>query len=156
MRVSSHNSPGGPFGNGRRLVKSGGQGCVFFGSLPIHVYDLVDRAGERAAIAMPARTRLARTPVVVPDRARGRYMGATLYYPALLVEAAKYLRRWELGAVIGAERAPVVKALRRKLAELVTQAQAFEFGRLLARRWVGQALIASAYLYVPRRLLRCR
>jgi hypothetical protein len=125
--------------------------------------------------------------VMVPEQARGRYMGAALYYPALralglveaarhcfrlpnsdqfgvravtltlfflalfsktTVEAAKYLRRWEFGALIGAERAPVVKTLRRKLAELVSQAQATEFGWLLARRWVEQALIATAYLYV--------
>jgi hypothetical protein len=126
-------------------------------------------------------------PVVVPEQARGRYLGAALYYPALqalglleaaaacfrlpgaerfgvravvltlfflsllsqtTVEAAKHLRRWEFGPVVGAGRAPAVKTLRRKLAELVGQGQASRFGELLARRWVEQGLVATAYLYV--------
>lgn len=149
-----------------------------------------ERPSEDVLMKLPSPVEMVsqpEPPVVVPDLARGRYMGATLYYPALqvlglveaarrcfrlpnselfgvravtltlfflamfsktTVEAAKYLRRWEFGVLIGAERAPVVKTLRRKLAELVTQAQAVEFGRLLARRWVEQALIATAYLYV--------
>ena len=41
------------------MLKSGGQGCVFLGSLPIQLYDLDDRAGERAAMALLARTRIA-------------------------------------------------------------------------------------------------
>jgi hypothetical protein len=76
----------------------------------------------------------------------------TLFFMALLqtttVEAARFLRRWELGALIGTPRAPVVRTLRRKLAALVSQGQALEFGRQLARRWVEQAMIATAYLYI--------
>ena len=124
---------------------------------------------------------------VVPELARGRYMGSALYYPALevlglleaagscfrlpdcerfgvrattltlfflallsqtTVEAAKHLRRFEFGPVIGAGRAPSVKTLRRKLSELAAQDGADLFQQLLARRWVEQALLASAYLYV--------
>ncbi|MFQ5880677.1 MAG: putative transposase, partial [Dehalococcoidia bacterium] len=126
-------------------------------------------------------------PVVVPEQARGRYLGATLYYPALqalglleaaascfrllgaerfgvravtltlfflslfsktTLEAAKHLRRWEFGPLVGSGRAPAVKTLRRKLEELVQQGQAGRFGELLARRWVEQGLVATAYLYV--------
>lgn len=76
----------------------------------------------------------------------------TLFYLSLLgkttVEAAKHLRRREFGALVGAGRAPAVKTLRRKLVALVGQAQATRFGELLSRRWVEQALIATAYLYV--------
>jgi len=126
-------------------------------------------------------------PVVLPQQARGRYMGATLHYPALqalglleaaascfrlpgaerfgvravtltlfflslvsktTVEAAKHLRRWELGPLVGAGRAPVVKTLRRKLGALVQQGASSRFGELLARRWVEQGVVATAYLYV--------
>lgn len=126
-------------------------------------------------------------PLELPAQARGRYMGAALYYPALqalglleaaascfrlpdaakfgvravmltlfflglfgktTLEAAKHLRRWDFGPLVGAERAPVVKTLRRKLGALVKQGQAARFGALLARRWVEQGVIAAAYLYV--------
>jgi transposase len=81
-----------------------------------------------------------------------RAVTLTLFFMALLqtttVEAARFLRRWEFGALIGTGRAPVVRTLRRKLANLVGQGQALEFGRQLARRWVEQATIATAYLYI--------
>lgn len=64
------------------------------------------------------------------------------------VEAAKHLRRAEFGAVVGSGRAPAVKTLRRKLAELVGQGRAAEFGTRLARRWVEGGFVATAYLYV--------
>lgn len=76
----------------------------------------------------------------------------TLFYLSLLgkttVEAAKHLSRWEFGPLIGVVRAPAVKTLRRKLAELVEQGQATHFGELLSRLWVEQGLLATAYLYV--------
>lgn len=125
--------------------------------------------------------------VAVPEQARGRYLGAALYYPPLhalglletaaacfrlpgaacfgvqavvltlffltlfsktTLEAAKHLRRWEFGPLVGAPRAPVVKTLRRKLGKLIHQQQASRFGARLARRWVEQGVIATAYLYV--------
>ena len=64
------------------------------------------------------------------------------------VEGAKHLWRWDLGPLVGTERAPVVKTLRRKLGALVKQSQAACFSVLLARRWVEQGVIATAYLYV--------
>ena len=64
------------------------------------------------------------------------------------LEAAKHLRRWDFGLLLGTERAPVVKTLRRKLGALIQQGQATRFGELLARRWVEQGVIATAYLYV--------
>jgi len=126
-------------------------------------------------------------PVVLPEQARARYLGAALYYPALeslgllkaasacfrlpnadvfgvravtltlfflalfsktTVEAAKQLRRWEFGPLIGADRAPVVKTLRRKLAALVALGQASRFGQLLVQRWGEQGVVATAYLYI--------
>jgi transposase len=64
------------------------------------------------------------------------------------LEAAKHLRRWEFGPLVGAGRAPSVKTLRRKLKELIGQGQALHFQQLLARRWVEQGVIATAYLCV--------
>jgi hypothetical protein len=126
-------------------------------------------------------------PVVLPEQARARYLGAALYYPALealgllkaasacfrlpnadvfgvravtltlfflallsktTVEAAKQLRRWEFGPLIGTDRAPVVKTLRRKLTALVALGQASRFGQLLVQRWVEQGVVATAYLYI--------
>ena len=76
----------------------------------------------------------------------------TLFFLSLLskttVEAAKHLRRWEFGPLVGAGRAPAVKTLRRKLGSLVQQGSASRFGEMLARRWVEQGMVATAYLYV--------
>ena len=76
----------------------------------------------------------------------------TLFFLSLFskttLEAAKHLRRWDFGPLVGTERAPVVKTLRRKLGDLIKQGQAARFGVLLARRWVEQGVIATAYLYV--------
>jgi len=143
--------------------------------------------GEAPAAEPQPETAAAEPPVVLAEQARGRYLGAALYYPALqalglleaaaacfrlagaacfgvrsvmltlffltlmsktTLEAAKHLRRWEFGPLVGTPRAPVVKTLRRKVAALVKQNQASRFGALLARRWVEQGVIASAYLYV--------
>jgi hypothetical protein len=81
-----------------------------------------------------------------------RAVTLTLFFLTLLgkptVESAKHLRRVAFGAVVGSERAPAVKTLRRKLAELVGQNRAAEFGTRLARRWVESGFVATAYLYV--------
>jgi transposase len=76
----------------------------------------------------------------------------TLFFMTVLsrttLEAAKHLRRAEFGAMVGSGRAPCVKTLRRKLAELVDQKMAGELGVRLARRWVDTGLVATAYLYI--------
>lgn len=76
----------------------------------------------------------------------------TLFFMTVLsattLEAAKHLRRAEFGAMVGSGRAPCVKTLRRKLAELVDQAAAGELGVRLARRWVDAGIVATAYLYI--------
>ena len=76
----------------------------------------------------------------------------TLFFLGLLskttLEAAKHLRRQDFGLLVGTGQSPAVKTLRRKLGALVQQGQAACFGALLARRWVEQGVIATAYLYV--------
>jgi len=157
---------------------------------------LPEQKGEREPESKPAAATPAlaepageteEPPVALPQQARGRYVGAALYYPALealglveaalacfrlpgaarfgvravmltvfflslfsktTLEAAKHLRRWEFGPLVGAGRAPTVKTLRRKLASLMRQGQAARFGELLVRRWVERGLVATAYLYV--------
>ncbi|MGH8938024.1 MAG: putative transposase, partial [Actinomycetes bacterium] len=50
--------------------------------------------------------------------------------------------------MVGSGRAPAVKTLRRKLAELDAQDKPSDFGVALARRWVEGGIVATAYLYV--------
>jgi transposase len=81
-----------------------------------------------------------------------RAVVTTLFFMTVLsrttLEAAKHLRRREFGVVVGSGRAPCVKTLRRKLAELVSERGAGEFGVRLARRWVDTGVVATAYLYI--------
>jgi len=81
-----------------------------------------------------------------------RAVTLTLFFLSLFskttVEAAKHLRRWEFGPLVGAGRAPAVKTLRRKLGALVQQGAVSRFGEMLTRRWVEQGVVATAYLYV--------
>ncbi len=85
-----------------------------------------------------------------------REVTLTLLFLTLLgkptVEAAKHLRRAAFGAVVGTGRAPAVKTLRRKLAELARAGRAGQFGTALARRWVQHEMIDTAYLYVDGRM----
>lgn len=90
----------------------------------------------------------------LPDAAKFgvRAVMLTLFFLSLFgkttLEAAKHLRRWEFGPLVGVTQAPVVKTLRRKLGALIQQGQATHFGQMLVRRWVEQGLVATAYLYV--------
>lgn len=54
----------------------------------------------------------------------------------------------DLGRVLGLDRAPEVKTLRRKLARLAAHRRAAEFGRTLAQRRVAQRAAALGFLYV--------
>src|ERR1017187_9051601 len=54
----------------------------------------------------------------------------------------------ELGRVLGLDRAPEVKTLRRKLARLAAAGRAAQFGRALAQRRVARRASAVGFLYV--------
>jgi hypothetical protein len=54
----------------------------------------------------------------------------------------------ELGVLLGLDRAPEVKTLRRKLWELAARKQATQFSRRLAERWVRDNAEAVGLLYV--------
>jgi transposase len=54
----------------------------------------------------------------------------------------------ELGTLLGLDRAPETKTIRRKLTELVERGQASRLSTGLAERWVRQAPRALGYLYV--------
>ena len=54
----------------------------------------------------------------------------------------------ELGRLLGLDRAPEVKTLRRKLARLASEDRAVEFGRALARRRVAERGRTLGFLYV--------
>lgn len=106
------------------------------------------------ALAALGLVGVARSVFALPrsERFGVRAVTLTLFFMTLLgkgtVESAKHLRRAAFGAVVGSGRAPAVKTLRRKLAELVGQNQAAEFGTHLARRWVESGFVATAHLYV--------
>ena len=63
-------------------------------------------------------------------------------------EALKEHSPADLGRVLGLDRAPEVKTLRRKLARLAAQGRAAEFGRALAQGRVAQRGAAVGFLYV--------
>ena len=54
----------------------------------------------------------------------------------------------ELGVLLGLDRAPEVKTLRRKLWELAGRRQATQFSQRLAERWVREQADAVGLLYV--------
>jgi len=76
-----------------------------------------------------------------------RAVALSLLFMTLLrkptIESAKHLRRAEFGALIGTDRAPCVKTLRRKLETMAAQAKAAEFGRRLARHWVEEGIVST-------------
>jgi hypothetical protein len=106
------------------------------------------------ALAALGLVEVARQNFALPrsERFGVRAVTLTLVFLTLLgkptLEAAKHLRRRAFGAVVGTGRAPAVKTLRRKLAEMARQGRAGEFGTALARRWVEHGIIDTAYLYV--------
>ena len=63
-------------------------------------------------------------------------------------EALKEHSPVDLGRVLGLDRAPEVKTLRRKLARLAACQRAAEFGRALAQRRVAQRAATVGFLYV--------
>jgi transposase len=63
-------------------------------------------------------------------------------------EALKEHSPADLGRVLGLDRAPEVKTLRRKLARLAAHGRAAEFGHALAQRRVAQRGAALGFLYV--------
>src|SRR5260370_20195848 len=54
----------------------------------------------------------------------------------------------ELGVLLGLDRAPEVKTLRRKLWELASRRQATQFSQRLAGRWVPEHAAAFGLLFV--------
>ncbi len=54
----------------------------------------------------------------------------------------------EFGLVLGLDRAPEMKTVRRKLCELASRSQAREFSRAFATRWSEEAPHALGYLYI--------
>ena len=54
----------------------------------------------------------------------------------------------ELGILLGLDRAPEVKTLRRKLSELAERQQATQFSQRLAERWVQDQAAAVGLLYI--------
>lgn len=63
-------------------------------------------------------------------------------------EALKEHSPAALGQVLGLDRAPEVKTLRRKLAELAAMGRAADFGKALAQRRIAQRGEAMGFLYV--------
>jgi transposase len=157
--AASDETAGGETDTGE-TVSGSGSAAVGLGfdppvSLPHRVRgEYVGLALYYPALAALGLVEVARQVFALPrsERFGVRAVTLTLCFLTLLgkptIEAAKHLRRRAFGAVVGSGRAPAVKTLRRKLAELVTQQQAGAFNTLLARRWVEGGIIPTAYLYV--------
>lgn len=79
-------------------------------------------------------------------------MWLTFAFMALVrIKSAEGLTRHapgELGAVLGLDRAPEMKTVRRKLAELASREKALEFSRAFTERWAEEAPDALGYLYI--------
>ena len=72
-------------------------------------------------------------------------------FPRLLKNVLRPLKEHspaDLGRVLGLDRAPEVKTLRRKLARLAAHGRAAELGRALAQRRVAQRGAAIGFLYI--------
>ncbi|MFC1681937.1 putative transposase [Pseudomonadota bacterium] len=54
----------------------------------------------------------------------------------------------EFGLVLGLDRAPEMKTVRRKLSELASRGQGLEFSRAFAHRWTEEAPDTLGYLYI--------
>jgi len=63
-------------------------------------------------------------------------------------EGLKEHRPWEMGRLLGLDRAPEVKTLRRKLAQLARKGNAEEFGKRLTRRRVAKRGAMMGFLYI--------
>lgn len=63
-------------------------------------------------------------------------------------EGLKEVSPWHLGRVLGLDRAPEVKTLRGKLAELAAKGRSLEFARRLAQRRAEEHSDDLAYLYI--------
>jgi len=115
-------------------------------------------AGAGALVALPALLRLGLLEAgAVYERLRNGFYGLRstllcLAFMALLrirtPERLQFEPPGELGVLLGLDRAPEVKTIRRKLRELAQAGKAEQFSRELAGRWVRQARRAVGVLYV--------
>ena len=115
-------------------------------------------AGAGALVALPALLRLGLLEAgAVYGRLKNGFYGLRstllcLAFMALLrirsPERLQFESPGELGVLLGLDRAPEVKTIRRKLGELAQASKAAQFSRELAGRWVKQARRAVGVLYV--------
>lgn len=153
---------GPPLGDGVAPDRSVDRGLAAAGAIVEASVEL--RAGENlrflgVLLALPALASLG-----LLDAFRGTYGSLrpafyglratvlTLFYMALLrirsVEQLKGFTPAALGRLLGLDRAPEVKTLRRKLIELALRSKAADLIRGLARRWAALDSDATGILYV--------
>ena len=123
-----------------------------FGSRPA-----VPRAGVLLALPALMATGLGECAHQIYGRLGPAFFGLRTTLLTLLLMALWRVRRpeglkehspTELGRVLGVDRAPEVKTLRRKLAQLAARRRAADLGRALAQRRVAQRGAALGFLYV--------
>jgi len=117
----------------------------------------VARAGVLVALPALLEQGLLEVGERLYGRLRNGYYGLgtmllTFAFMALLrIKSAEGLSGYapgEFGALLGLDRAPEMKTVRRKLAELAGRAQALEFSRAFAERWSEEHPEALGYLYL--------
>ena len=115
-------------------------------------------AGAGVLVALPVLLRLGLLEAgAVYERLKKGFYGLRSTLLCLAFMALLRIRRperlqfeppGELGVLLGLDRAPEVKTLRRKLREMAQAGKAAQFSRELAGRWVKQAQRAVGVLYV--------
>jgi prepilin-type processing-associated H-X9-DG protein len=115
-------------------------------------------AGAGALVALPALLKLGLLEAgAVYERLKKGFYGLRstllcLAFMALLrirtPERLQFEPPGELGVLLGLDRAPEVKTIRRKLQELAKAGKAQQFSAALAARWVKQSRRAAGVLYV--------
>jgi hypothetical protein len=117
----------------------------------------VPRAGVLLAVAALTKTGVFECASDVYGTLGPAFYGLRTSLMTMLLMALLRIKRPEalkehspsaLGRVLGLDRAPEVKTLRRKLARLATAGRASDFGRALAERRIAQRGTALGFLYV--------
>lgn len=119
--------------------------------------EAVPMGGVLLGLSALLRQGLLDTGIKVYGGLRNGYFGlrATLlllgFMALLRIKTAEQLSDWapgELGLLLGLDRAPEVKTIRRKLKEMSDRGLSSEYAAELARRWVKEKPDTVGYLYV--------
>ena len=117
----------------------------------------VGKAGVLVALPALLSQGLVEVGEQIYGRLKNGYYGLTtmlltfVFMALVRIKSAEALTGYapgEFGLVLGLDRAPEMKTVRRKLSELASRAQGLEFSRAFATRWSEENPDALGYLYI--------